>query len=67
MRNEGITLSSDDTWIKRDLSDTPNTYALEILHATHRSASLVHNEQWCGMHLTRAVSCVAVPHCTLPV
>jgi hypothetical protein len=42
-------------------------YALEILRTTHQSASLVRHDRWCGIHLTRAVSCVADPHCTLPV
>ena len=66
MHNEEI-CHTDDTWIKLDPSDNPNIYALEILHTTHRSASLVHHDRRCGIHLTRAVSCVAVPHCTLPV
>ena len=51
-----------------DLLDNPNMYALEILRTKYRSVSLVQdNCRWCGMHLTRVVSCVAVPHCTLPV
>ena len=47
MHNEEIchTLSSDDTWIKLDPSDNPNIYPLEVLHTTHRSASLVHHDR----------------------